>query len=69
MIYPKDFPLAYRKNQLFVRRKLQNHINNNNNSGNRLTAKLKNLWFRYCQNTTVHGFKYLAEQDVKWTEK
>lgn len=72
------FRARYYKN--YVKHKTQRFNNNNrliDNSGigsfqGKKTFKKSialSFWQRYCENTSIHGIKYISMSDLHWSER
>ncbi len=84
MIYPTDFNYNFNKSDgMSDGKKLHSlsvsHIPNNRFNNDK-SRKLKDYpkilldpdestWIRYCNNTTVHGLRYLTDRKIQYTER
>lgn len=82
MIYPSDFNYYPKKPKVkenlknikvsvlglvVSEKKLKNKIKTRNES--KSVALDEPIWIRYCNNSTVHGFRYLTDPDIRFSER
>lgn len=65
------FKVRYYKN--YVEQNTQRFNNNRLNDSREKKSFKKSLvlsfWQRYCENTSIHGIKYISMTDLHWSER
>lgn len=74
MIYPSEFrfkPEKINSNQFTLSVSNGFTVTDTNNISSLKRAALQGdgIWMRYCNNSTLHGFRYLTEENVKTNER
>lgn len=82
MIYPSDFNYHFGKSDMIAHGKSTSvsPINKQQNNFKDKIGKEKlhhpnilvpneSIWVRYCNNSTVHGLRYLTDPEIHYTER